>query len=71
MQVDELIKVVEKERNCLTSTDLYCFDRLCSECKYYVSQEKRAEMYSDILFHLKHKKWAQDKMEEMRVEEVD
>ena len=71
MLIDELIKVVAKDRACRKHTELYCFDRVCSECKNYVSSEKREEMYNDILFHLKHEKWAQDKMEEMRVEEVD
>lgn len=71
MQLDELIKVVEKERDCLTSSNLYCFDKICAECKYYVSEEKRKEMYADILMRLEQEKWARDKMEEMRVEEVD
>ena len=71
MLIDELIKVVEKDRECRKQTELYCFDRVCSECRNYVSPEKTEEMYNDILFHLNHEKWAMDKMEEMRVEEVD
>lgn len=71
MLIDELIKVVEKDRECRKQTELYCFDRVCSECKNYVSPEKREEMYADIQMRLKQEKWARDKMEEMRVEEVD
>lgn len=67
MQLDELIEVVEKAKGCTCSTESY----ICNSCKNYVSPEKREEMYNDILMRLKQEKWAMDKMEEIRVEEVD
>lgn len=72
MLIDELIEVVEKRKTCHSRFfGGVCIDAPCRECIYHIDRQKMEEMYADILFHLKHEKWAQDKMEEMRVEEVD
>ena len=69
MLIDELIEAVEKNRKCLTGE---CPGNVkCSQCEHYVAKDKLKEMYADIQMRLKHEKWARDKMEEMRVEEVD
>ena len=70
MQVDELLEVVEKQKECVGCIDANRSYN-CKLCKNYVSLAKREEMYNDILMRLKHEKWVQDKTEEMRVEEVD
>lgn len=70
MLIEELIEVVGKQKECvgcLGATRSYA----CNHCKNYVSLEKRREMFADIQMRLKQEKWAMDKMEEMRVEEVD
>ena len=75
MLVEELIEIVEKKRNCIDCTGCTFANKLlnfnCNRCKNYVSLEKQREMYADIQMRLKQEKWAMDKMEEMRVEEVD
>ena len=63
MVVDELLEVVEKQKECvgcIGANRSYA----CNFCKNYVSLEKRREMYNDILVCLKHEKWVQDKMED-------
>ena len=69
MLIDELIEVVEKKRKCEIDKADCKKDCFTCECALTVKQVK--EMYADIQTRLKHEKWMQDKMEEMRVEEVD
>lgn len=70
MLIDELIEVVEKQKECvgcIADNRTYA----CNFCKNYVSLEKQREMFADIQMRLKQEKWMYDKMEEMKVEEVD
>lgn len=73
MLVDELIEVVEKMDKCSEQrkTATFCCGKDCADCENCISYEQRKEALTDIQMRLKQEKWARDKMEEMRVEEVD
>lgn len=61
MQLEELIKVVEKNKKCSTGE---CPGNVqCNQCEYYVEKDKLKEMYADIQMRLKQEKWSKDKME--------
>jgi hypothetical protein len=69
MLIDELIDVVEKKRKC--EIDKADCNKDCFTCDCALTVKQVKEMYADIQMRLKHEKWMQDKMKEMRVEEVD
>lgn len=69
MLIDELIETFEKAKGCRDDNFRRCSWKTCCCCQNYISQEKREEMFNDILMRLKQEKWAQDKIKEMRAEE--
>ena len=64
MNLGELIKVTEKNRNCFMEND--CCNNKCEECKNFVSADKTSEAYDDILLILKREQWIEDKREDLR-----